>query len=238
MMVDYIVDVVFFFFQAEDGIRDYKVTGVQTCALPIYAFDFARLAVVDAERGLAVDRRAQYGAVQHAQYSYVDAVAGLSAHFVRHLDARNVLADEAKLARPLELLARELRRAGRDHGELRDLAVGELAPRRLVHDGIRLGAELAGRHLPFERRALDHDLARLHAREPHHLVIAAGRARSPRKHVAAEQGVAEQLWVVRRLLDANAAPVEVHLLGDEQRHGGHHALPHFAGGPPTRRARC
>src|SRR5256885_8573451 len=26
-----------FFFQAEDGIRDYKVTGVQTCALPISA---------------------------------------------------------------------------------------------------------------------------------------------------------------------------------------------------------
>src|SRR5256885_3885695 len=29
----------FFFFQAEDGIRDYKVTGVQTCALPI-SLDF------------------------------------------------------------------------------------------------------------------------------------------------------------------------------------------------------
>src|SRR2546427_8110119 len=29
----------FFFFQAEDGIRDLTVTGVQTCALPIsYAF--------------------------------------------------------------------------------------------------------------------------------------------------------------------------------------------------------
>ena len=26
----------FFFFQAEDGIRDSPVTGVQTCALPIY----------------------------------------------------------------------------------------------------------------------------------------------------------------------------------------------------------
>src|SRR5437870_10437572 len=26
-----------FFFQAEDGIRDGHVTGVQTCALPIYA---------------------------------------------------------------------------------------------------------------------------------------------------------------------------------------------------------
>src|SRR5256885_8960775 len=29
------MDLVYFFFQAEDGIRDYKVTGVQTCALPI-----------------------------------------------------------------------------------------------------------------------------------------------------------------------------------------------------------
>src|SRR5437773_4120054 len=27
----------FFFFQAEDGIRDRDVTGVQTCALPIFA---------------------------------------------------------------------------------------------------------------------------------------------------------------------------------------------------------
>src|SRR5262249_58873303 len=26
----------FFFFQAEDGIRDWSVTGVQTCALPIF----------------------------------------------------------------------------------------------------------------------------------------------------------------------------------------------------------
>src|SRR5256885_13324765 len=33
---DKIGDVGFFFFQAEDGIRDYKVTGVQTCALPIF----------------------------------------------------------------------------------------------------------------------------------------------------------------------------------------------------------
>src|SRR2546430_6529639 len=29
----------FFFFQAEDGIRDLTVTGVQTCALPIYSTD-------------------------------------------------------------------------------------------------------------------------------------------------------------------------------------------------------
>src|SRR5258707_15269077 len=35
--------VVFFFFQAEDGIRDIGVTGVQTCALPI--------SIVPIERG-------------------------------------------------------------------------------------------------------------------------------------------------------------------------------------------
>src|SRR5260370_26741703 len=29
----------YFFFQAEDGIRDSSVTGVQTCALPIYRVD-------------------------------------------------------------------------------------------------------------------------------------------------------------------------------------------------------
>src|SRR2546429_7267137 len=31
-----------FFFQAEDGIRDVAVTGVQTCALPIFAATAAR----------------------------------------------------------------------------------------------------------------------------------------------------------------------------------------------------
>src|SRR5215475_9797074 len=30
----------FFFFQAEDGIRDFHVTGVQTCALPIWTQGF------------------------------------------------------------------------------------------------------------------------------------------------------------------------------------------------------
>src|SRR5690554_8038794 len=33
----------FFFFQAEDGIRDADVTGVQTCALPIYKWQEKRL---------------------------------------------------------------------------------------------------------------------------------------------------------------------------------------------------
>src|SRR5260370_16146042 len=35
----------FFFFQAEDGIRDSSVTGVQTCALPIFRPSLLRSAV-------------------------------------------------------------------------------------------------------------------------------------------------------------------------------------------------
>src|SRR5256885_8788621 len=36
-ILSFVCVVFFFFFQAEDGIRDYKVTGVQTCALPIFS---------------------------------------------------------------------------------------------------------------------------------------------------------------------------------------------------------
>ena len=45
-----------FFFQAEDGIRDYDVTGVQTCALPIY-FDQGkyRMAIKNLSRLLLHD---------------------------------------------------------------------------------------------------------------------------------------------------------------------------------------
>src|SRR6266496_5197659 len=44
----------FFFFQAEDGIRDLYVTGVQTCALPISSSDprLARVADAVAETGI------------------------------------------------------------------------------------------------------------------------------------------------------------------------------------------
>src|SRR5690606_39373206 len=36
-----------FFFQAEDGIRDFHVTGVQTCALPILPSTEKRMVVLD-----------------------------------------------------------------------------------------------------------------------------------------------------------------------------------------------
>src|SRR5256885_8631673 len=52
----------FFFFQAEDGIRDYKVTGVQTCALPIW------VSLPDAWRRLAAVRAGHLYAVDGAAY--------------------------------------------------------------------------------------------------------------------------------------------------------------------------
>src|SRR5690625_8049007 len=36
-VLSFLIILIFFFFQAEDGIRDGHVTGVQTCALPISA---------------------------------------------------------------------------------------------------------------------------------------------------------------------------------------------------------
>src|SRR2546427_3982104 len=41
-----VLDFFFFFFQAEDGIRDLTVTGVQTCALPISRLCFPTTARV------------------------------------------------------------------------------------------------------------------------------------------------------------------------------------------------
>src|SRR5206468_9883859 len=44
---------ILFFFQAEDGIRDLIVTGVQTCALPIYNMPDAALDATERQfRGL------------------------------------------------------------------------------------------------------------------------------------------------------------------------------------------
>src|SRR5256885_10824613 len=45
----------FFFFQAEDGIRDYKVTGVQTCALPISSCAHAKVAAAHRARMQHID---------------------------------------------------------------------------------------------------------------------------------------------------------------------------------------
>src|SRR2546430_3220831 len=46
--------ILFFFFQAEDGIRDLTVTGVQTCALPISIPNSATTAILNSWAGTEV----------------------------------------------------------------------------------------------------------------------------------------------------------------------------------------
>src|SRR3989440_2563278 len=53
----------FFFFQAEDGIRDLIVTGVQTCALPIFNARFSRTAPEPWEFG---GTESGFGQTRHA----------------------------------------------------------------------------------------------------------------------------------------------------------------------------
>src|SRR5690606_39769741 len=57
-------DYLFFFFQAEDGIRDFHVTGVQTCALPIFVGVAPAGDVLHARRdsGFLEQGRALFGA--------------------------------------------------------------------------------------------------------------------------------------------------------------------------------
>src|SRR2546427_8736098 len=45
----------FFFFQAEDGIRDLTVTGVQTCALPISATMWLHMGAFGPRRAYTID---------------------------------------------------------------------------------------------------------------------------------------------------------------------------------------
>ena len=48
----YIYIYIFFFFQAEDGIRDWSVTGVQTCALPICILDVTKIGLLENDHKL------------------------------------------------------------------------------------------------------------------------------------------------------------------------------------------
>src|SRR5690606_4042568 len=54
-LISSVIFYIFFFFQAEDGIRDFHVTGVQTCALPIYKVirQFGEVVDIKSEPGIA-----------------------------------------------------------------------------------------------------------------------------------------------------------------------------------------
>src|SRR5438552_18499387 len=97
--------VVVFFFQAEDGIRDDLVTGVQTCALPIYApagHDADVLSAVDGEGGRRRDD------------------AGVRTELPQHLSGGRVEGAEVAVIRP----------AGED-----EPAAGGQDPSQLIESG-------------------------------------------------------------------------------------------------------
>src|SRR2546427_978169 len=66
---------IFFFFQAEDGIRDLTVTGVQTCALPIWTFD----------AHASADWQAEAGFYYYTTESYRDSNGNVQTRQVRHV---------------------------------------------------------------------------------------------------------------------------------------------------------
>src|SRR5205807_7331144 len=68
------------FFQAEDGIRGYKVTGVQTCALPIFG-------TISAEDGRRLEQLgARPGAIEVTGDTRYDSVAERAERFDRTRD--------------------------------------------------------------------------------------------------------------------------------------------------------
>src|SRR3712207_7177105 len=86
----------FFFFQAEDGIRDIGVTGVQTCALPIFAAP-------------ALLHEAPAGAL------LIDAGKAPGAHRLTQDGINAVLAEHARAGRAVVRLKRsEERRVGKE----------------------------------------------------------------------------------------------------------------------------
>src|SRR5437016_7726309 len=69
----------FFFFQAEDGIRDWSVTGVQTCALPI-----SRKRPADLEPGENARKRRGYEDLADVGQAAQVVIAADHAQGVRH----------------------------------------------------------------------------------------------------------------------------------------------------------
>src|SRR5690348_15344241 len=118
----------FFFFQAEDGIRDGRVTGVQTCALPIWR-QLVRPTGIAA--GIGDHARAVRG------HRVTAVAAGPAEELFRHAARRNAV-DRAD-ARVAVVVDRSLDGRLRDHDLL---AHGTDRPARALNrqlDGVRVG---------------------------------------------------------------------------------------------------
>src|SRR5207253_4977099 len=92
----------FFFFQAEDGIRDGHVTGVQTCALPIFIVEMLR----DQNRSFGADssternlERLAAGAVAIVTGQQVGLFTGPSYTIYKAVSALRVRSEERRVGK-------------------------------------------------------------------------------------------------------------------------------------------
>src|SRR5256885_896476 len=103
----------FFFVQAEDGIRDYKVTGVQTCALPISALPGLACGVflIDLVDHL-YDLRADWVAVAKARVEGQPVLAVEVHEVLTHFRIHSPLVQECDLVEPASLAAARVKHDG------------------------------------------------------------------------------------------------------------------------------
>src|SRR5436309_15115296 len=100
---------ILFFFQAEDGIRDFHVTGVQTCALPIWQSSDDHLRRAQLLETLALLGRAHDG--RHGRTRLCRQLQGESSDPAgRAGDGQPLAGDDGELERPRS----EERRVGKE----------------------------------------------------------------------------------------------------------------------------
>ena len=189
---------------------------------------FTRARVVDVLRRAARIGRLQHRGVDHARHLHIHAVFGSAFDFQRHVDARDILADEPEACRRLEIAFVDLRQFGGRGRESGDLAIADAPARGLVHDDARFGRKLADRHRPFCRDRIEQDAARLRAGDAQRREVAGHRSARRRLEGVIVSRIAEFLVVpLRREHRPDLAPVGVELFGDDDRQGGERALAHL-----------
>src|SRR3712207_9204029 len=104
----------FFFFQAEDGIRDIGVTGVQTCALPICAVVSAT-DVRPAAKEQVESLGGKFIAVEDEEFRQAETAAGYAKEMSKEYQAKQAALVASHIAKQDVVITRsEERRVGKE----------------------------------------------------------------------------------------------------------------------------